>query len=284
VNFNFLARCNMHCPFCYCPFDGKHHETDKWHAVVDRLADWQVDSVVFGGGDPFNRAEAFMDLLKHARQRLPRAFLQVDTNLGGIRPADLTSLTTLIDLLGVPLDGPDPVVHGQMRADTKHFELVVGSLRELHGGQLAVKVNTVVAKPNISSVQDIGSLLVSSCSAVRIWSLYEFWPIGTAALANKTSMALKPGQFDHAMESLIAKAYPFAVEQGQIDKRRGSYFFVSQGGAAYATSIADESKYTELGSIFDDDVIARWHACADPSLARDRWVKRKLVVDDHRSR
>ena len=52
VNFNFAAKCNMACRFCYVPFDGEEGSEVEAFAVVDELLARDVKSITFAGGDP----------------------------------------------------------------------------------------------------------------------------------------------------------------------------------------------------------------------------------------
>jgi len=52
VNFNFTAKCNMACRFCYVPFDGEEGSEVEAFAVVDELLARDVKSITFAGGDP----------------------------------------------------------------------------------------------------------------------------------------------------------------------------------------------------------------------------------------
>lgn len=90
VSFNFLAKCNMQCEYCYIPFGGTETDPALWLAIVDRLHSVGVRSVTFGGGDPF-KYRGFRELLTQSRSLFE--FIQVDTNGYGLRDADVALLS-----------------------------------------------------------------------------------------------------------------------------------------------------------------------------------------------
>src|SRR5262245_189437 len=85
VIFNFVARCNMACTFCYVPFDDRRANYTKAVKVLERVLAWRVSALVIGGGDPLIY-DYTPDLLAIARKRQPELFVQLDTNaLGALR-------------------------------------------------------------------------------------------------------------------------------------------------------------------------------------------------------
>lgn len=263
ASFNFLDHCNMRCKFCYLPFDGQSADLPRWKQVTSKLAELGAESITFGGGDPF-KYRGFIELLKYIKADLPMiSFVQVDTNGLGIRTADLDELPSLIDLLGLPVDGPTEEIHGMMRSSKGHLARVLGLVADLHL-RVPLKINTVVSSKNCNRILDVGSLL--SQYTIAWWSLYQFWPIGTAALAHEDEFALSDSRFTEITTAAIDQ-YTFAhIESGGIADRWKSYFFVSQTGRAYTVDNIDHQLYAELGSIFDADILTRWGAFADPAL------------------
>jgi MoaA/NifB/PqqE/SkfB family radical SAM enzyme len=272
VNFNFLAKCNMSCPYCYCPFDGEEGDVGLWKKIVDRIVSWGCFSITFGGGDPFLYSE-FSELLTHANKRRGLLkFIQVDTNGIGVRAHHYPSIKENVDLLGLPLDGSDNATHGLMRSNLKHFDKVINLLTELSRMSVPIKINTVVSRRNVDDLGDLLELL--SHFQIRIWSLYEFWPLGLYGSVHKEEYAV-PHELFLERAQWIRETCEFAqVEIGSIDKRSRAYFFVSQTGRAYAIKSSNVEEYVELGSVFDDEVIDRWDLQADRSQMLDRVVNR----------
>src|SRR5712664_2010500 len=148
INFNFLEKCNMACAFCYCPFDGERAGLETWKRIIDHFKSWDLRSITFGGGDPFSY-DGFTDLLTYTKFAFdPELFVQVDTNGIGLAGA-LDSIRANASLLGIPLDGSSPAIHGRMRGQQKHFQVITELLSELATTGIRVKVNTLVSDVNI---------------------------------------------------------------------------------------------------------------------------------------
>ncbi len=267
----------MSCGYCYVPFSGRSTGLDFWIRVVDRLSDLGVSSVTFGGGDPI-RYKGFRDLLARARSLFE--FIQVDTNCYGLRDQDLDILSANSDLVGIPLDGPNAEMHGKMRGDFLHFEVAESGFKRLRSAGAKLKVNTVVAAPNLGSIQ----LLAEKISELKpsIWSIYEFWPIGQGAISNKAEFLLEPGAFDRAVKIALAEVCGIHVEIGYIASRRGAYFFVGSDGMCYTVSSQSDEEYTLLGSIFDDGTLRRWEILDYQLSNRARITDRRSLLDSSR--
>lgn len=272
ASFNFTARCNLSCEFCYIPFSNHAVDLAQAKRVVTKLAELGVQSVTFGGGDPL-RYKFVAELLAHAR-KVGITHLQIDTNVLGWASKELLGeVADIVDLVGLPLDGPNPNAHAAMRASRRSWTDSVSAAVYLKG-RTGVKINTVVGAPNINSIKDLGVLI--GLLSPAIWTLYEFWTIGPVAHENEQRFALRPGDFADAIgviQMLLANEGT-VIENGTVSSRSSSYFLVTDTGLAYTVDRLDSAKYIELGSIFDRDVIRRWISTADAELNYHRTARR----------
>jgi MoaA/NifB/PqqE/SkfB family radical SAM enzyme len=268
VSFNFLVKCNMTCAYCYCPFSGIEVDRHVCRRIIDRLADWRVESVTFGGGDPLMYGDDFVELLTYTRMRIPGVFLQVDTNGIGVTRPLIEALAGNVDLIGLPLDGPNAEIHRQMRGSPSHFDLVSDLARTV-SKMSRLKINTVVGRPNVDHLIELGTLLREM--AIHRWSLYEFWPLGSSGTSNAARYTLSPKEFNGAIEDLMRHHRDLPFEIGSVDARWHSYFFVSHTGDTYTVDRANRSEYRLLGSILDDEVLTRWHEHADLEAGKRRY-------------
>lgn len=272
ASFNFTSKCNLSCRFCYIPFDS--HTTDDQISmrVVARLAELGAKSITFGGGDPL-KYQSLVKLLVHARE-VGISHIQVDTNALGWSSKELLSqVGELVNVVGLPLDGPTPEVHAAMRSHRRSWADSISAAVFLKG-RTAVKINTVVGAPNIGSLSDLANMV--NWISPQIWSIYEFWEVGRIAQENSQLYALNGSEFVAAAESIrsmfdVAETY---VEVGRVDERSPSYFFVTDTGSVYAIDPYDSSKYSDLGSVFDDKILERWLRVADADRNFKRTAQR----------
>lgn len=272
IIFNFLEKCNMNCPFCYCHFDGRKTDFGTWKSIVDHAHDWGVESITFGGGDPFSYP-GFPKLLRHTFEKFEkRIFIQVDTNGLSLNREHFPVIVDTVSLLGLPLEGSVPEINQGVRNHSRHFQVVLGLLEVLRGFDINVKINTLVCQKNIRDLDNIGTLIAKF--PVKIWSLYEFWPLGERAFNNRDEYEIGHDLFLKKAESLRKKHKSIKVEIGSIDERKDAYFFVSQTGRAYAVRSDEPTQYVELGSIFDRCVLAKWNNHSDYDKNKMRFALR----------
>jgi molybdenum cofactor biosynthesis enzyme MoaA len=244
----------MSCAFCYLPFDGAETNLELWQRIVSRLHEVGVSAVTFGGGDPF-RYKDFINLLTFARERIP--FVHVDTNGYGLRRSKLGQFTALVDLLGLPLDGSTAAIHGVMRDDARHFTVVVELARAARELGISTKINTVVGKDNQQDLSAMAALVRSL--QPQIWSIYQFWELGIAGSENAGRYKIDASSFQGAVTPLRGLDWSETdIEIGDVSERKNVYFFVSNTGRCYTIDQIEQTKYQELGSIFDDQVFVRW--------------------------
>ncbi len=271
--FNFLTRCNMSCRFCYLRFGEPPSALPEWQRIVDRIADLGIGSITFGGGDPFAYAD-FPELLLYAKEVAGFQFVQVDTNGLRVLPKHYPAIASACNLLGLPLDGSSREVHGTLRGNPRHHGKVLHLLRDLGERGQALKVNTVVCQENIGDLEQLAGIIKGF--RVRLWSLYEFWGIGPAQ-GRAAELSISAGALARAVRRIAPRAAPTAVEVGSVEGRKHAYFFVSNSGRAYTIKREDCSKYAEIGSVFDEDVLANW-AAQNPVTFDSRLERRRASL------
>jgi MoaA/NifB/PqqE/SkfB family radical SAM enzyme len=203
----------------------------------------------------------FRDLLSYTADR--KFFVHVDTNALEMKESDFAGNRLKMNLLGLPLDGSNAFVHGLMRDHSKHFSCVIKAIKSANHHNIPIKINTVVSKKNIDDLERMLPLLRDY--RISRWSLYEFWSLGDAGLVNSADYAISPNVFLEKALDLKSQCEFAVVEIGAIEARRHSYFFVTQAGRAYTVHPNDVSQYLELGSIFENDVLAKWQNVASYS-------------------
>lgn len=272
ASFNFTSKCNLACRFCYIPFDEHAADAAISLEVVTRLVELGVRSITFGGGDPLKHPP-IIELLTHARTAgVPH--IQIDTNaLGWASKHLLDRVAGIVDVVGLPLDGATPEMHGVMRSHARSWADSVSAAIFLQS-RVDLKINTVVGAPNIEHLYAMTTLVGQL--APRIWSLYEFWAIGPIAQKHTLQFSLRPEQFALAAQEIrqALVSSDIEVEISSIEERSPSYFLVTDTGAAYAVDPTERTRYVHLGSVFDKGILARWADVADTERNRSRTASR----------
>ena len=278
VIFNFVARCNMACSFCYVPFDGMKASEETALRTLRRALSWQPEAIVFGGGDPliypFTTA-----LLAEANAREPRMFIQLDTNAHLTSPESLLRAACQVSLLGLPVDGITPAVSTVMRGTASHGQRALELIRWVAEAGNAVKVNTVVSRANIDEIDRIGAAVVFS--GAKIWSLYQFWPIGEIAVRNAREHSVPSHDFI-SLVSRQQRAFGKSIvieSSGGISDRTGAYFFLAPTGRAFCTTSMGDA-FVELGNILEDEAgaLSTWQSHSDANKNSARFLDRRKIA------
>jgi MoaA/NifB/PqqE/SkfB family radical SAM enzyme len=278
VVFNFVAQCNMACSFCYVPFDGRKADAATALAVLHSALRWNPEAFVFGGGDPLVYPYT-CQLLAQTKARSSRTFVQLDTNAHLTSGQQLLAAARNVDLVGLPIDGLSRSVSNAMRAVASHGERALELVRLLARSGCAVKVNTVVSRANAHEIDRIGTAVASS--GARIWSLYQFWPIGDIAVRNaeqhRISLVDYLATVDRQRQNF---GQGVAIESsGSITERSGAYFFLSPTGRAFCTTESGDA-FIEMGNVLDDEdqVLAIWRKHTDAAKNATRHVDRRRIA------
>ncbi|MBL7206888.1 MAG: radical SAM protein, partial [Candidatus Aenigmarchaeota archaeon] len=139
VYFRVTPFCNLKCIICDDWKPEKHKERrllenmltkDEYIKIIDDLADFGVQRLQFGGGEPLVRKEIF-DIINYAKSKgLPTRIL---TNGYLLSKMDVAKkLSEGIDEVWVSLDGPNPETHDLERGVKGCFENVVKGIENLN--------------------------------------------------------------------------------------------------------------------------------------------------------
>lgn len=268
---NFEHQCTLKCDWCYVPFVRDRPNFSVTQEVLARLLDHGVTEITIGGGDPTTYRE-WRDLVASAKRA--GLFVHLDTNgIGLRRSTDVeVALRSHVDLLGLPIDGPNPFIHGLVRGQPWHFNVVIERMSWLVELGLDVKINTVVTKVNAPSLLQTAELVRSLAPA--IWSVYEYWPL-SAGGANRNQWDDVGGSLADAIASLPRELGKTRVEINRRHVRRLTYPIVAHDGEVYIHSASNIDGFQPLGSIFDDNVLGMaFSSCAvEREEARSRYIR-----------
>ncbi len=167
ISFNFTNKCNLSCSFCYMPFDRKESRFELWKKIVEMAYLWKIESITFGGGDPYVYPR-FPDLLRYTYDQFSgKIFIQVDTNGMRMNKSHYRLLSETNSLLGLPLDGSTEEINEMIRSNPYIHRNTLRHLESLKEHKVNTKINTLVCNHNISDITNIAKILTRydvSCS------------------------------------------------------------------------------------------------------------------------
>ena len=260
VIFNYAARCNMPCAFCYIPFNGVRTALADRLAAIDRVAAMGTELITFGGGDPLLDRDldtVFAHTASHGIK------IQLDTNGLLLNTDTLPLLQRYVSFMSLPLEG-DSDTHTIMRGNKKHFTHILDVIPHVLDAGIRLKINTVACTKNLHALPALAETLspfaTRAANPLARWSIYEFIPAERGDM-NRIDFELAPGRFNTAMDTLRREYPSLPIEPGARSTRKSAYFFMNDNGTVYATNPSKDCDSTVfLGHIMDHDIQEKWSA------------------------
>ncbi|MDD3182297.1 MAG: radical SAM protein [Alphaproteobacteria bacterium] len=270
INLSVGRSCFVRCSGCYNHF-GKNSLPVKADVILnflDNVKTIGVNKVTISGGDPISRPD-ILSLLEEVKKRSFQINLDtVGTALLGpartiffgnaiVPQVNAEKLSALVDLIGIPLDGPNSAVVETFRTGRNGIfqeQKKILSLLDEHGAKICV--NTVVHKHNLTSIAEMAPILSSYPSIIK-WQLFQYMPIGFLGYKNRDHFMISDEEYSQLQKEVrcSAKAHSFKGEiefKGCAD-RKGNYLLVDSDGLAWLP------KYT-----LNDE----WNGAADATCDR----------------
>lgn len=176
VVWNYTNNCNLRCKHCYQNAGGKSQElsTMQRKKVVDKIADVNVISLAFSGGEPLMEKD-FFEVAGYAVKK--GLFVAVATNGTLITPAIAKKIKeTGIEYVEISIDGADSKTHDGFRNTPGAFKKATKGLKHCLDAGLYTCVATTVNKNNLNQITKIKEL-AERIGASRLIA-FNFIPVG----------------------------------------------------------------------------------------------------------
>ena len=178
VVWNFTNRCNLKCKHCYQEAGPKLKEELDLAArvdIVDQLADEDVFSIAFSGGEPLMDPDLWK-VLQRARQR--NLYISIATNGTLIikevaqRMADCG-----VNYVEISLDSTKPEVHDEFRGVPGFWEKAVKGIKNAVAQEgFEVGIAATITQINIEEIEDLIQL-AKNLGADKFYA-FNFIPTG----------------------------------------------------------------------------------------------------------
>lgn len=150
--------CNAQCPHCFAPLYKGSPElrTEEWKKIIDQLAEMNVFTVTFTGGEPLLRKD-LKELIEYASQEGITA--GIDTNGYFLTKDTIETLVSAgVSGFEISLDGSHPNIHDTFRGLPGSFERVMDALAFILD-EVDLGVLTAVTRYNVDDITNIIDLL-----------------------------------------------------------------------------------------------------------------------------
>jgi radical SAM protein len=197
----------------HCRADAQHHRdprelnTPEALALVDRLAEFGPQILVFTGGDPMMRLDLF-DLITYATQKGLRCSLTPTATALPTTERLEKARQAGIRRVALSLDAPRPEVHDAFRQVKGSWQRTIDILHCAHAAGLSVQVNTTVSRHNVDILHEMVPF-IQEVGAVQ-WSLFFLVPTGRAQAKNMISAEEHERVFNWLYD--LSKTAPFDIK------------------------------------------------------------------------
>lgn len=250
MHLNIFAspNCFVHCKGCYSL--SRQEKNDKvvpTYKLIEFLkyAYYEgVHKVTICGGDPLAR-EDIIDLLENLKQigfeisldtvGTPIIKNAVSDGTKLVKKVDVRTLSNLVDMIGIPIDGSTNEVFTRFRqTKTDIIKEQIEICNELHKYGANICINTVAHQGNLEDSYELAKL-ISSLDYITKWQIFQFLPLGRLALKNRECFEITDKQFTEFKDSVLKV---FSKENGKVQfksskDRTNAYMLVDNSGNAW---------------------------------------------------
>lgn len=160
VVWNIIRRCNLHCVHCYSDSHDRDYEGELTHEealdVIDQLAEYEIPTVLFSGGEPLLRPDIF-ELADYARDQGIRCVLSTNGVLIDDETADKIKDRGFA-YVGISIDGIGEV-HDKFRGKEGAFEASLEGIRRCRERDIRVGMRFTINGMNYDQLDAVLDLL-----------------------------------------------------------------------------------------------------------------------------
>lgn len=272
INLSVGRSCFVQCTGCYNYF-GKNKENISTPTILNFLAyakKMGLQKVTLCGGDPLSRSD-IVNLLEQIKGL--GFFINLDTVgtplLGSARTIffgrqeveaiNPKTLASLVDLLGIPIDGSTNEVVSVFRSNRQNLlDEQLQILRLLNNNGAKICLNTVVHKQNIHDLINVPQLMRGFDNIVK-WQFFQYMPIGPLGYKSREKFLVLDSDFqtfaNNMPKHLHAQGFIGDAEFKFRGGRKGNYLLIDSDGLAWAPQFSQGNSWNEKYDANDNRII-----------------------------
>ena len=166
------AHCNFRCPYCYCVWHefpelaDRELTTEEWTQILDECADNGVNDLLFTGGEALLRPD-ILELIRHARQRMPDAKLTLYTNASRLTEELILKLKELRTEISTSVQGL--VTYAKMTGTRRTYARILRLLARAKELDWPMSVGITITSANRREAADLFcAVALSGAAAIQI--------------------------------------------------------------------------------------------------------------------
>ena len=247
LDFRITSHCNLGCDLCFRNPGINDSSLSSALNVIERMYKIGFRRIGFTGGEPTSRAD-YIDLIEYAKQM---GFMTYLSTVGHRFTIDHERLNSILDWVGIPIDGIDKLVNADIRSDkmSNQHRVVKNILSWLpNNNQINIKLTTVVSQANINILGDIVNWVENLPYKIQAWRFYQFCPLGVGK-EKRDKLEINTELFLYKM-NILEKQHPnMPISRATFEERDKANVVMEPN---FDIIIPDGEKYTLLGNMLTD--------------------------------
>ena len=176
VSYAITRRCNLKCKHCYSDaLDAPEPEelsTSEAEKLLDTLADWGIQLLIFDGGEPLCRGD-FFEVAKYASQRRMRIVVGSNGTLIDVETAERMREAG-VQAVQISIDGAKPETHDSFRGEEGSFHSAMQGVEACKKAGLSFQFGMVIRRRSLPEIPSMLELAVKSgANAAEFFDLVQ---------------------------------------------------------------------------------------------------------------
>lgn len=172
VCWNITSNCNENCKFCFrkkC----KENSLKQNKEILDNLLKIKIHKLTFSGGEALLYDNLFK-LVDYVKQKAPSIILSLTSNGKVIDKYLMEKIIQKFDIITFSIDSTKEDINKKIGRGKEHLSKVI-ELLNICNNKIAIKINTVVSKYNITELENIYEIIKKY--NVSRWKILRYYPI-----------------------------------------------------------------------------------------------------------
>lgn len=248
LDFRITSHCDLGCDLCFRNPGISDSSLENALIVIDKMYDMGFRRIGFTGGEPTSRRD-FLELIKHAKSQ---GFMTYLSTVGHRFIMDHEQLNSILDWVGMPIDGIDKQVNSDIRSEkmsNQHrvIKNILSWLPEANN-RINIKLTTVVSQSNIMLLDDLVNWVENLPYRVQAWRFYQFCPLGVGK-EKRDKLEIDTNLFTKAMEKLKISHPDVPLSWATFEERDNANVVMEPN---FDVIIPDGENYTYLCNMLTD--------------------------------
>jgi radical SAM protein with 4Fe4S-binding SPASM domain len=175
VSYAITRKCNLRCKHCYSDATDRpapdELSTSEAKKLLDTLADWGIQLLIFDGGEPLSR-EDFFEIAEYASQKI-RTVVGSNGTLIDLEMAERIK-NVGVQCVQISIDGAKRETHDSFRGEKGSFDTAMRGVEACKEAGLPVQFGMVIRKQSLPEIPGMLELAVKSgANAAEFFDLVQ---------------------------------------------------------------------------------------------------------------